>query len=84
MIQAYYSMFHAARALLYSEGYRARSHAACLAVAIEALFVEKKRLPPVLLRAFRKTMALRADADYQAEFSTEGAEGRASAAPKGF
>ena len=28
-ISAYYSMFHAARALLYSKGYREKSHFAC-------------------------------------------------------
>ena len=34
-IQAYYAMFHAARALPYSRGYREKSHY-CLAVALRA------------------------------------------------
>jgi len=38
IIQAYYSMFHAARALIYSKGYRERSHRACL-VALKEFFL---------------------------------------------
>lgn len=38
IIQSYYSMFHAARALIYSCGYREKSHH-CLSVALKALFV---------------------------------------------
>lgn len=41
-IQAYYAMFHAARALLYSHGYSEHSHY-CLRIAVEALFVQKTR-----------------------------------------
>ncbi len=36
-IQAYYAMFHVARALIYSRGYREKSHF-CLSVALRALF----------------------------------------------
>ena len=39
-IQGYYSMFHAARALLYSRNYREKSHYA-LSVALKVLFVEE-------------------------------------------
>ena len=42
-IQAYYSMFHSARALLYAKGYRERSHH-CLIVALRSLYVEEKLL----------------------------------------
>jgi uncharacterized protein (UPF0332 family) len=38
-IQGYYSMYHAARALIYSECYRERSHY-CLFVALQELFVD--------------------------------------------
>ena len=38
IVQAYYSMFHAARALIYSKGYRERSHRACL-VALKEFFL---------------------------------------------
>jgi len=39
-IQAYYAMFHTARALIYSRGYREKSHY-CLAVALKSLFVDE-------------------------------------------
>ena len=42
-INSYYSIFHAARALLYSKGYRERSHH-CLSVALEALFVQTAKM----------------------------------------
>ena len=42
-ITAYYSMFHAARALLYLGGYREKSHF-CLRTAIKNLFVDKNRV----------------------------------------
>lgn len=37
-IQSYYAMFHTARALLYSRGYREKSHY-CLMIAMRFLFV---------------------------------------------
>jgi len=37
-IQGYYSMFHSARALIFSKGYRERSHY-CLRIAVKELFV---------------------------------------------
>ena len=72
-IQAYYSMFHAFRALLFSEGHRERSHY-CLSVAIEALFVEPGRMEESLLIRFANVKALREKADYDLEFSPAGAE----------
>jgi uncharacterized protein (UPF0332 family) len=42
-IQGYYAMFHAARALVYSRGYREKSHY-CLAVAVRALFVDESKM----------------------------------------
>lgn len=71
-IQAYFSMFHAARALLYSKGYRERSHY-CLIEAIKALFVEKNLLELKLVEDFHTAMVLRENADYQEDFSKEGA-----------
>jgi uncharacterized protein (UPF0332 family) len=38
IVQAYYTMFHAARALIYSKGYREKSHRACL-VALKEFFL---------------------------------------------
>jgi uncharacterized protein (UPF0332 family) len=69
-IQAYYSMFHSARALLYSKGYREKSHFA-LSVAIEELF--SKELSPSMINSFRNAMDLRQEADYGLKFSEAGA-----------
>ncbi len=72
-IQGYYSMFHSARALLYSRGYREKSHH-CLYVVLMALFVEEKKLEVESVEAFRNAMILREDADYRTSFSKPGAE----------
>jgi len=71
-IQGYYSMYHAARALIYSEGYRERSHY-CLLIALQELFVDRGILDPDLLESFRNSMKLRETADYRSDFSEEGA-----------
>ncbi|MEW6033349.1 MAG: HEPN domain-containing protein [Chloroflexota bacterium] len=70
-IQAYYSMFHAARALIYSRGYREKSHY-CLAVALRALYVEEGKLDAQAARDFLSAMNLREAADYEAKFSDSG------------
>lgn len=72
-IQAYYAMFHAARALIYSRGYREKSHY-CLLVALRALFIEEGKLDAQTGRDFLNAMNLREAADYEAEFSQEGAK----------
>jgi len=72
-IQAYYAMFHAARALIYSRGYREKSHY-CLAVALRALFVDAGELDAKAVRDFLTAMNLREAADYEAEFSQSGAK----------
>lgn len=71
-INAYYSMFHCARALIYSKGYREKSHY-YLVVAMQALFVDKRLLDRSLLKSFHDAMILRENADYHGEFSKEGA-----------
>jgi uncharacterized protein (UPF0332 family) len=63
-------MFHSARALLYSKGYREKSHFA-LSVAIEELF--SKELSPSMINSFRNAMDLRQEADYGLKFSEAGA-----------
>ncbi len=70
---AYYAMFHAARALLYSQGYRERSHW-CVLAAMEQLFGKTGLLEMRLVRALGNAMTLRQDADYAAEYSQKGAE----------
>lgn len=72
-IQAYYAMFHAARALLFAKGYREKSHF-CLKAAIQALYVDQGILDPQFVKEFDTTMLLRETADYKSDFSREGAE----------
>jgi len=72
-IQAYYAMFHAARALIYSQGYREKSHY-CLAIALRSLFVDEGTMDAKLVRDFLNAMNLRQAADYEAEFSQSGAK----------
>ncbi|MDI6904374.1 MAG: HEPN domain-containing protein [Candidatus Bathyarchaeia archaeon] len=69
-IQGYYSMFHAARALLYSKGFREKSHYALL-VALRELF--KNQLESELIENFEEAISLREEADYDLIFSEEGA-----------
>jgi uncharacterized protein (UPF0332 family) len=69
-IQAYYSMFHSARALLYSKGYRERSHY-CLMVAIRALYVDTGLLSYKAVEGFQLAKTLRENADYYGDFSKD-------------
>jgi len=71
-VTAYYSMFHTVRALIYSKGYREKSHYYLL-VALQALFVDKDLIDEKLAKDFHSAMVLREGADYHSEFSEEGA-----------
>src|SRR3989338_7322013 len=71
-IQAYYSMFHASRALLYQKNYREKSHY-CLAIALRALYIETGQLPVMYVEALVKGKRLREDADYYDEWNNESA-----------
>lgn len=71
-VQAYYSMFHAARALLYGRGFREKSHRALL-VALTELFVKSQQLNREYVEDLRTAMDLREEADYGMVFSEEGA-----------
>jgi len=70
IIQGYYSIFHSARALVYSKGFREKSHYALL-VAIQELF--RDELEAFLIQGFEDAMNLRQTADYGLTFSKEGA-----------
>jgi uncharacterized protein (UPF0332 family) len=70
-IQAYYSMFHAARAVLLSGGYREKSHK-CVLYFLESL-VDDGRLEPHFAREFKAAMFLREEADYEATYSERSA-----------
>jgi uncharacterized protein (UPF0332 family) len=67
-------MFHGARALLYSRGYREKSHRALLA-ALKDLADDLGEITPDLLRTFGEAMDLREEADYGLEFSEANARG---------
>jgi len=71
-IQAYYAMFHAARALLYSRGYREKSHY-CLIVSMRVLFVDAGLIDAGFVEAFHLAKVLRENADYENEFSVKSA-----------
>lgn len=80
-IQSYYAMFHAARALIYSRGYREKSHY-CLSVAMRHLFVSNGLLEERLVDDMDDARALREEADYRAEFSPAGARHNLDAAKR--
>lgn len=63
IVQSYYSMFHAFRGLLFSRGFREKSHI-CLKFAIEVLFVEKGLISEDILEDFDFAMKTRERADY--------------------
>ena len=71
-IQAYYAIFHAARALLFAKGYREKGHF-CLKAAIQTLYVDAGILEQEFVDDFDTTMLLRETADYRSDFSPEGA-----------
>ena len=80
-VQAYYSMFHSARALLYAKNYREKSHY-CLIVALRKFYVDKKLLPQSLIESLQDGKRLREQADYYDNWSKEGAESLLKAAEK--
>jgi len=70
-IQAYYSMFHCCRALLFSKGYREKSHR-CLLIGMKNLF--SNTLENIYIQNFSDAMDLREEADYEFMFSESSAE----------
>lgn len=73
IVQAYYSMFHTAKALVYGKGYREKSHY-CLSIALKSLYVDENLLEPKHFKHFRDCMDLRQDADYGLIYSEKSAE----------
>ncbi len=69
-VQAYYSIFHSARALLYSKGFREKSHRGLLA-ALGDLY--PRLVKQSMLDDFEEAMNLRESANYRLTFSEEGA-----------
>ena len=72
IIQCYYSIFHSARALLFSFGLKERSHLA-LSVFLDDIVI-KKKLESKYANDFKAAMFTRENADYRAEYSRERAE----------
>jgi len=72
-IQAYYSMFHIARALIYAKQYREKSHY-CLVVALENLYVERGILEKGFVESLVIGKEMRESADYRSSFSKDGAD----------
>ena len=71
-ITAYYAMFHAARALVLARGYVEKSHY-CLLIAFRRFYGDDPEGRD-LARGIEQARVLRENADYHADFSTEGAE----------
>lgn len=70
IIQSYYSMFHAARSLIYARGYRERSHH-CLIIALRSLYAAESILDVALIESLQLAKTLRENADYYGEFSQD-------------
>lgn len=71
IVQGYYSMFHAARALIYSKGYREKSHRACL-VALREFFLDS--LGEERIKDLEEAMDLRESADYGSAYTDQDAK----------
>ncbi|MDP7078377.1 MAG: HEPN domain-containing protein [Candidatus Undinarchaeales archaeon] len=71
-VQAYYAMFHAAKALVLSKGYREKGHY-CLIVALRELFVGPGELDASIGDDLELCMDIRHEADYSLVFSGENA-----------
>lgn len=72
-VQAYYSMFHAAKALVLKKGYREKSHY-CLLIALRELYVKSKELNAEFAENFEIGMDIRHEADYALTFDEESAK----------
>ncbi len=72
IIKSYYAMFHAAKALLFSLGFKERRHFAIAAV-LEDLY-KNGRLESKYIEQFASAMSSREDADYRYTYSRETAE----------
>ncbi len=72
IIQSYYSMFHASRAVLFSLGYRERRHFA-VQIVLEGL-VRQGKIENIYIEYFSSAMDCREGADYHYRYSEEIAE----------
>ena len=72
-VQSYYSMFHAAKALVLKKGYREKSHF-CLIIALKELYVKEAKLNTEMVENLELCMNLRHEADYGLTYHQESAE----------
>ena len=72
-VQSYYSMFHAAKALVLKKGYREKSHF-CLIISLRELYVKEDRLNAEMVENLELCMSLRHEADYGLTYHQESAE----------
>lgn len=80
-VQAYYSMFHSAKALILKQGYREKSHY-CLLVALRELLVNRDLISKDIVDNYELCMDIRHEADYGHIYSDESAELAVDAAKK--
>ena len=72
-VQAYYSMFHAAKALVFLKGYREKSHY-CLMIALRELYVRTGLIKDEFAENFELCMEIRHEADYALLYDEESAK----------
>ena len=72
-MQAYYSMFHSAKALILHKGYREKSHY-CLLVALRELYIKTNELDKEFVDNYEMCMDIRHEADYGLTYSGESAK----------
>ncbi|UCE07129.1 MAG: HEPN domain-containing protein [bacterium] len=72
-VQAYYSMFHSAKALVFTKGYREKSHY-CLIVALRELYIKTKELEKDIGDNLENCMDIRHGADYGLTYDKESAK----------
>lgn len=72
IVQAYYSMFHMTRAVLFCMGYKERSHS-CLEIFLDKL-VSDNLISIDYSQHFRTARFQREEADYHSSYSMDGAE----------
>jgi len=72
-VQSYYSMFHAAKALVLKRGYREKSHF-CLIIALRELYVKEDKFNAEMVENLELCMSLRHEADYGLTYHQESAE----------
>ncbi len=80
-VQAYYSMFHTARALLYAKGFREKNHR-CLRIAVSYLYIGEGDAFQRMIENFEMAKLLRENADYENDFSENGARKLIASAEK--